>query len=396
MDQSKQSASSILETLDAIQLEDFTSNVDRHKTLVAASALISRLETPLETTERLCMHEPALGACLKIVKDLDLWAKWHERGDEPLDSSSLAAMVGCQPELLVRILRHLAASHVLEQVSGDTFKPTRFWLDLSQPAVGESINFLYDLSLPTFFKAPSFLQSTNYANPTDAEAGIFQAAKANFPGDLYAYLAENPREGASFNSIMSGVAATLPSWFDMLPVHERILEGADTDPTSPLFVDIGGNVGHDTERFRQVYPDLASRLYLEDRENVVSRATCAAPVNKVAHDFFKPQPIAGARVYYLHSILHNWTDESCKVILEMTKGAMKRGYSKLLIHEHVVPDTSLHPHTTSFDLIMMALFGAKERTEAEWRAILESAGYKIVNIWRSELAVQAVIEAELA
>ncbi|KAL4965975.1 S-adenosyl-L-methionine-dependent methyltransferase [Aspergillus stella-maris] len=396
MEQREQPASSTVAILNAIQLEDFTSNVDRHKTLVAASALISRLETPLETTERLCMHEPALGACLKIAKDLDLWGKWHEHGDEPLDSSSLAAMVGCQPDLLVRVLRHLAANHVLEQVSGDTFKPTRFWRALSQPAVGECINFLYDLSIPTFFKAPSFLQSTSYANPTDAKAGIFQAAKANFPGDLYAYLAEHPREGASFNSIMTGVAETLPSWTDMLPVQERILQGADTDPTSPLIVDIGGNVGHDTERFRQAYPDLASRLYLQDRENVVSRATCADAVNKVAHDFFTPQPISGARVYYLHSILHNWTDESCKLILEMVKGAMKRGYSKLLIHEHVVPETGLHPHTTSFDLIMMALFGAKERTEPEWRALLESAGFKIVNIWTSELAVQAVIEAELA
>ncbi|KAL5051318.1 hypothetical protein BDW71DRAFT_202502 [Aspergillus fruticulosus] len=66
------------------------------------------------------MNEPSLGASLKIVKDLKLLEKWHERGDGVEDAKTLADMVGCQAELLVRILRHLLANHMLEEVSAGT------------------------------------------------------------------------------------------------------------------------------------------------------------------------------------------------------------------------------------------------------------------------------------
>ncbi|KAL4867610.1 hypothetical protein BDV12DRAFT_209748 [Aspergillus spectabilis] len=397
MSQSTQPIGSVLESLDILNPESFKNDGDRHKALLSAYALVSRLETPFETTERLCMNQPALGASLKVAKDVQLFERWHEQGDSVQDSNSLAEMVGCQPGLLVRILRHLAANHVLEQVSGDTFKPSHFSIALAQPVIGEWITYLYDSAIPSFHKAPEYLRSTNYTNPTDPQDGIFQYAKGGYKGDLFQYYSENPREGAAFSQIMGGViAAHQASWLDIISVPEHILADADPDPTSPLLVDIGGNIGHDLENFRVAYPDLASRLYLQDLPAVIERATCPDPVNKIAHDFFEPQPVRGARVYYLHAVLHDWADEPARKILTMLSGALKRGYSKLLVHDHVIPETDVHPHTTSFDLNMMALLAGKERTEVEWRVLLESAGYRVVRVWRSPLAVQGIVEAELA
>lgn len=45
---------------------------------------------------------------------------------------------------------------------------------------------------------------------------------------------------------------------------------------------------------------------------------------------------------------------------------------------------------------MMANFSAKERTEQNWRALLQSAGFKIVEIWTYEPGTESLIEAELA
>lgn len=98
----------------------------------------------------------------------------------------------------------------------------------------------------------------------------------------------------------------------------------------------------------------------------------------------------------MHGVLHDWSDEPARKILEMLRDALKPGYSKLLVHDHVVSEKSAHPHATSYDLTMMVVVAGQERTETEWRALLQSAGYKIAQIWRSPLAAQAIIEAELA
>lgn len=97
----------------------------------------------------------------------------------------------------------------------------------------------------------------------------------------------------------------------------------------------------------------------------------------------------------MHGVLHDWSDEPARKILEMQRDALTPGYSKLLIHDHIAPETVAHPHTTAYDLTMMVMVAGEERSEVHWRALLKSAGYRIVKIWSSPLAVQRVIEAEL-
>ena len=74
---------------------------------------------------------------------------------------------------------------------------------------------------------------------------------------------------------------------------------------------------------------------------------------------------------------------------------MQPGYSKVLVNENVIPDTGAYWETTSLDLIMMEI-GSGERTENQWRALLESAGLKIVKIWTAQRGVESLIECELA
>ena len=44
---------------------------------------------------------------------------------------------------------------------------------------------------------------------------------------------------------------------------------------------------------------------------------------------------------------------------------------------------------------MMALASSSERTEAQWRSLLQSVGLKITGIWTKEPGVQSLIEAVL-
>ena len=108
--------------------------------------------------------------------------------------------------------------------------------------------------------------------------------------------------------------------------------------------------------------------------------------------------MSAARAYYLHSVLHDWPDDVGKVILKQIAGAMRRGYSKLLINENIIPDTGADWQATALDIMMMTLFSSKERTLNDWKNLLESPelGLKIVHIWSAQNSQESLIECELA
>jgi len=73
---------------------------------------------------------------------------------------------------------------------------------------------------------------------------------------------------------------------------------------------------------------------------------------------------------------------------------MENGYSKLLINDFVLPDTEVPLHPTLLDITMMSLCSGVERSEKQWRDLIDSVGLQIVKIWRTEGA-EAVIETTL-
>ncbi len=73
---------------------------------------------------------------------------------------------------------------------------------------------------------------------------------------------------------------------------------------------------------------------------------------------------------------------------------MEPGYSKLLINDWILLDKGSSFPAAMMDLHMMAMLAAKERTESQWKRLLESAGLTIVKIWRSG-GEEGVIEAVL-
>lgn len=68
-------------------------------------------------------------------------------------------------------------------------------------------------------------------------------------------------------------------------------------------------------------------------------------------------------------------------ILQQTVKAMMPNYSKLLIHEMVVPDVGATMTHAMLDIAMMVFGGGKERTAQQWRQLLELAGLEVVEIW---------------
>ncbi len=75
---------------------------------------------------------------------------------------------------------------------------------------------------------------------------------------------------------------------------------------------------------------------------------------------------------------------------------MRKGYSKLLINENVIPDRGAQHISTWLDMLVMAVFSGAERTQRQWHDMLSKGGINLVKIWMGELGAESLIEPEVA
>ncbi|KAI9072067.1 hypothetical protein K1719_045958 [Acacia pycnantha] len=96
--------------------------------------------------------------------------------------------------------------------------------------------------------------------------------------------------------------------------------------------------------------------------------------------------VSSANTAEIKSIMHDWSDEDCIKILKNCKKSIREDKGEVIIAEFVVKpegkglfdDTGL-----VFDLLMIAHTSGRERTELEWKNLLNEAGfprYQIINI----------------
>ena len=180
------------------------------------------------------------------------------------------------------------------------------------------------------------------------------------------------------------------------PFEEQ--HAAGNSPARPLAVDIGGGRGLAMLELRARCPSLQGSLVLEDRKEVLD---AIAPddlpgVEKIEHDFFSPQPIKGAQIYYIRRVFHDWLDDEARKILTSIVPAMAPD-SRILISDMAVPEpvTLQDAHAVWLDLMMLAI-GGKERTKRDWESLVESAGLKLVKLWQKpEYEPLVVVECAL-
>ena len=100
-----------------------------------------------------------------------------------------------------------------------------------------------------------------------------------------------PESFANLNLYMAGRREHQISWLD----HYK-LDSSNLSLERPLFVDIGGSIGHSCAEFKAKYPNLPGRIVLEDLPFAVEHALPTFGVENLAYDFFSgPQPIKGMR-----------------------------------------------------------------------------------------------------
>ena len=242
-------------------------------------------------------------------------------------------------------------------------------------------------------KVIEFMKKTNYRNPISKDNTVWQfGAGIDLP--YFTWMETQDDRQRAFANHMK-FKSSHQNWYDTVTLSE--IFPADFDPREVLMVDVGGNAGHDILGFHRTHPKQPGRLILQDLPGQIQLldTRALAPVEPMCHDFFTPQPIKGAKAYYLKMVLHDWPDIQCREILNNLKPALTPG-SKILINEIVVLDQGADSFSTSVDMLMMIFHSSWERQEKQWRELIESVGLKVTRIWPCGGAPEKLIEVELA
>lgn len=259
-------------------------------------------------------------------------------------------------------------------------------------------SYSVELGFPIAGRVPHLLRELRHATP-DKARHLAVPFEYTYGKPLFEFLETDAGHKAAFDAWMSGRRRG-KSWFDIYPFEERVLGKTPTAVSTDertFVVDIGGGQGHDIRALAKRHPHVPGRLVLQDLPETMERLdeTHMDGVRLMAHDIFTPQPVQGADVYFMRSILHDWRDKDALRILKHTADAMQKGHSRLIIEDLVLPDVGASLWDSAVDVLMYLMPGGMERTEGEWRALLGSAGLRIEGIWRDAASGETVMETVL-
>ena len=285
---------------------------------------------------------------LAITADLGV-ADALADGPRPVDE--LAREVGADPDALHRILRALASDGVFAEEAPGVYRNTEASEGLRRGTRWHDFAHLFG---GVWHRALGEL--TAAGEPT------FERIHGT---DFWSWLGERPDERGAFDRAMSG------SWeWKVDRVASAEWRGDE------LVVDVGGGNGALLIELLRRRPGL-SGIVFDLPEATRDEPALGDRIDFVAGSFFERVPPGD--VYVLSTILHDWDDVRAGQILRTIRAAAPDN-GRLLVVDAVVPAGN-EPHGAKFlDLLMLALFGARERDEAQWRALLEGNGFEPVGV----------------
>ncbi|CAI7676504.1 unnamed protein product [Penicillium palitans] len=365
------------------QIQAIAQNTDEAGRLNIIRALKQvkvELQSPHDTFLELAV--PALtSAMLRTSADLGL-LRHLTKSDKPLTVTQIADLTGASPSLLERILRYLAGVDVIKETGVNEYTENSITRILADPKGEAMIYHGYDTIGPVMQAMPDFFAENNYQDVTVNTNTPFQKAH-NTKLTSFEWLVQNPKHFGNLQKIMTALQGS--EWTEGFEsFDDEARKVSPKDPSTPqasekpFFVDVGGGHGHQCIELGKKYPNLLGYLVLQDLPEAVKNLAPIDGVKAEAYDFFQPQPIIGAKFYYLRRIMHDWPDDKAATILRNIRAAMGPD-SRVLIDDAVLPDTGANWQSAVADLAMMS-FAGKERTKHQWEALAESAGLRVEQI----------------
>jgi O-methyltransferase domain len=270
----------------------------------------------------------------------------------PRHVDDLAQETGADPDTLHRLLRALASDGVFAEDEERVFRHTppsellsasAGWNDFARLFGGIWLRTLPDLRASG---EPCFPRT--------------------FGGEFWGWLGEHGHERALFDRAMG------QGWESRVERLEQRVEWRGDETV----VDVGGGNGSLLVELLSRLPGLRGIVF-DLPETVRDEASLGDRIEFVEGSFFEQVPQGD--VYVLSTILHDWDDEPAAAILRTVRAAASDD-GRLLLLESVVEPGNEPDGAKWLDLLLLALFAGKERSERQWRELFDGTGFEPVRI----------------
>lgn len=294
-------------------------------------------------------------------------------GDEPTPLALIAEKTGAHPGNLKRLMNALVSLDLFRAAGEDRFSH------------GDQSPFLrsdHPMSQRAFIE--SVFGGEHYAAWGAIEESLRGGSTAFdtvYGIPVFDWYSRHPAEAQQFSRAMESTTRII----------EAALLAVWTPPPFELAVDVGGSRGTLVAGLLGRNPEARGILFdLPDIVDAVQPTLSDARIEAVGGDFFKSVPEGD--LYLLKMILHDWTDEQSEAILRSVRASIRPGghvaIIEVVLPEQVGPDTGY-----LMDLNMMVMTGGRERSAADFGALLDRTGFRLESVTPTPLplgVVQAV------
>ncbi len=286
----------------------------------------------------------------------------------PLSAAALAGKAGAHAPSLQRLLAALVTVEIVREHEDGRFELTSLGTRLRDD-VAESLRsraiWVGRYQWPLWARLVDSVRSG-------------QSARTLLLGtEGFEHLARDPEQAAVFNRTMVELTRLLAP---------QVARAYDFSGMRRI-VDVGGGYGEllaailaANQALRGVLFDLPHAV--DEGRRRLEHVGLADRCEIVTGDFFVSVP-GGADAYVLKSVLHDWDDGQAAAILDNVRRAMDED-ARLLLVERILPErlgvSAVDQAMAGSDLNMLVSLGAKERTEAQFRALLDAAGLRLMRI----------------
>ena len=321
--------------------------------------------------------DPAATALLDLIGSQRITAVIHAAArlgladllaEGPQTVRQLAERSGVHEPSLRRLLRALVSVGVCARSGTDRFELTPLGAPLAASAP-QSLKAVALFEGELLWHSWGALVESIRSGKTSAElAGLENS---------FDLMGRNPEAVATFNAAM--VAFTRAIVPDVLAAYD--FRGVTR------LIDVGGGYGELLGAILQTHPSMHGAIFdlprcAEGARTHLADVGVGERAEFIAGSFFESVP-GGADAVIMKSILHDWNDQRCTVILTNCRRALPR-HGRLLLVERLMPEEpevkAEHRSVTLSDLNMLRGPGGCERTEGEYRTLLDASGFRMTRV----------------
>jgi hypothetical protein len=297
--------------------------------------------------------------------------------DKPQTADELARSTATDAQSLHRLMRTLSSVGLFTEDAEHRFSLTAMGEALKTGTPGSVRSTVLTLAGDIFTRSLDHLLHSARTGKTGFEKA--------FGMPLFEWLASHAAEASMFSETMVGLHGAEPA---------AVATAYDFAAFENV-VDIGGATGNLLAAILNQHPKPHGILFdmphvVRDAPALIEASGFSDRIRIVSGNFFESVP-AAADAYLLSHIIHDWNETQCLTILGNCRRAMKP-HSRLLIIETVLASGNAPHPGKMLDFIMLTVAGGQERTEPEYRALLDKAGFQLARVVPTDSAV-SVVEA---